>query len=48
VVRKQASERRDDTAAATPGHSITGSVARVGNGRTVEDDKKLTPGRCRF
>ena len=48
VVCEQAAERRDDTAAAPLGHSVSALVARVGDRRAVEDDEKLTSMRWRF
>jgi hypothetical protein len=47
VVRDEPAERRDDTAATPARNAPAFIVSGVCDWRTVEDDEKLTPIRCR-
>jgi hypothetical protein len=44
---EEATESRDDTAAASPRHTLAGRVTPIRNRSAIEDDEKLTAVRCR-
>ena len=48
MAREQAAERRDEPAAAAPCHSFAVVTAPVDDGRSIGDNEKLTPCRCRY